>query len=190
MVVDGRLPRDLTGLPAKGYQLGIESRHHDDVAGNGNPAIGRPAANLEVVRQRMIVAPVQGASRGIKRQQPVPSGGEIQNAVVDHRRRLELPRHPGLRHPGQLQVTDRVGRQTRNRAVPPAGIVAAEVQPCGRVGRRVPQRLIVNGTVAATDVGVGGPVIPIGTLGVKGGGCGQPERGDHQNHRRRTTKDG
>ena len=49
MVVDRRLPDDLTGLAVQRDHLRVERRHQDQVAGNRHAPIGRTAADAQVI---------------------------------------------------------------------------------------------------------------------------------------------
>ena len=64
-------PPDLAGQAVEGDQLRIQRRHQDEVAGDGGTAVHLPAAQTQVIRLLMVVAPVDIAGGRVEREYPV-----------------------------------------------------------------------------------------------------------------------
>ena len=157
VAVHDRLPHHGSGLAVECHHLRVQGGHENFIPGNGRTFVRRPAAHAQVVRQRVFVAPQEGARHRVQGEQVVVRRGEIDDAVRHDGRGLELGRNAGLEHPSRGQVLDVAAVDVVQRAEAPAGVVAAVHQPVGRVVGAV-QQVLLSDRLKVVSVGGRGAV--------------------------------
>ena len=103
VVGDCLLPGNRPGQAVEGDQLGIESGHEHQVAGDGRTPVHVAAAQAQIVWLLMVVAPIDFAVGRIEGEDPVERRGDVHDAVVDRGRDLELFGGAGGKRPGHLE---------------------------------------------------------------------------------------
>ena len=102
------VPDDVPGPCVEGDQVGVEGAHVERLAQDGHAAVVAPAADAQVVGERVLVAPVGPAGGRVDRRHVARRLGDEHHAVDHERRRL-----------GPVELADRVGPlqlQVRHRA--------------------------------------------------------------------------
>ena len=74
---------------------------------DGEAAVHHAAAHLQPLRQRALVVPDLPAGAAVDRPRVVERAGDVQRAVDDDRRRLELVGDAGLKRPLRGELTRR-----------------------------------------------------------------------------------
>ncbi len=128
VVVDLGGPHFLAGLGIERDQHRVGGGEQHLVAPQPDAAIGR-MQRRHVLGERTLVTPQQIAGLGVEREQLVAGRGHEHHAVVDDRRRLMALDLAGGEAPDRLQPAHIGGRDLPERAVAPAVIGAAEMQP-------------------------------------------------------------
>ncbi len=153
-----RGPGDLAAAAVERDELCVEGSHQDEVAGDRDPAVRRTAAQPQVVRLLMVVAPEDVAVLGVEGEETVVRGRHIDHAVVHDGGHFELAHRPAREGPGDLEFRDRFGVQARERAVPVPGVVSVVVEPAVGRGKGVVQHRLGDGAGPAPDLALGDPV--------------------------------
>ena len=122
------LPQQAAGLGVERDQLGIERRHVDLVAVDGDAAVVGAAAIGRDRAHLVLVVPVLLAGLGVERVDVIERRRHVHHAVDDDRRRLHRLLHLRLEDPGRMQLADVGGVDLLAREVAGLIVVAVGVQ--------------------------------------------------------------
>ncbi len=133
MIGHGHVPDGLARARVEGDQVRVQRGRKNFVLIDGQVAHG--AGPNAQARGPQAIFPDEVSRAAIERLQDVVRIGEVDDAVVDQRRRLirsdAVVHGPG---PGQLELLHVVPRDLRKRAVIPRLIAAADHYPIGGIG--------------------------------------------------------
>ena len=155
---DLNIPGEFACLAVEGQQTGVQGAHHDEIAGDADAAVHRPAADPQVGGVLVVVAPEQAPVSRVVGEQAVHRRGQVEDPVVDYGGGFELAGDAGLGDPGETEVGDALRRQLGDRRVAPACVVAAVVEPGLPRRGRFEQRLL-DGSRAVAHLGRRRPVV-------------------------------
>ena len=143
----------------EGDQLGVQRCHQDEVAGDGGAAVDLSAAQAQVVRLLVVVAPVDVAGGGVEREYPVQGRRHVHDAVVDGRRDLELLGGTGGKRPRHLEGRGILGRDVIDGRMAVVGVVPAVEQPFTGIRWGAQQMLAGDRNPAKADLELVGPMV-------------------------------
>ena len=140
-----RVPHQVARARVDGDQVRVERAHVERLAQDGDAAVVPPAADAQVVRQGMLVAPERPSGRGVDRRHVARRLGDEHHAVDHQRGRLGPVELADVVGPLQFQV-GHVGTvylvETREALAVERAVVH---QPVVRLVRRVDQALPGDG---------------------------------------------
>jgi hypothetical protein len=129
-VVD-HLPR----LRLERHKVRVEGHHEQAIPMNRKTAIDHAAAHLEALRERPLVMPDLFAGTAVDRPRMIEGAGDVEDAVHNDRRRLELVDDAGLEGPLGGQLIDVGGGDLREGTESLAGVVTRVGQPARGVAK-------------------------------------------------------
>ena len=100
------VPDEVAAARVDGHEVGVEGAHVEGVAEDGDAAVVAPAADAQVVGQRVLVAPVRAPGRRVHRGQVARRLGDEHHPVDDERGRLGAVELADAVGPLQLEVGD------------------------------------------------------------------------------------